>query len=167
MFPLLSLSPFSSPFLLSPSHLPYPIFPTTFKSKNPRHLKTIDVFNKLQGKRKWKQANSEHGVKTENTNQKLLQGIWLQAKAEGAGICHWTWGSTGQNQTGCSRVLGLQTTEPFECPHQQLVQRADSLEKTPMLGKIESRRSRGWQSMRWLDGITALMDISWANSRRW
>ena len=41
-----------------------------------------------------------------------------------------------------------------------LMQRADSLEKTLMLGKIEGRRRRGRQGMRWLDGITALMDIS-------
>ena len=39
-----------------------------------------------------------------------------------------------------------------------LVQRADSLEKTLMLGKTESRRRRGQQRMRWLDGITNLMD---------
>ena len=41
-----------------------------------------------------------------------------------------------------------------------LVQRANSLEKTPMLGKIEGRRRRGSQRMRWLDGITNLMDMS-------
>ena len=41
-----------------------------------------------------------------------------------------------------------------------LIQRADSLEKTPMLGKIESRRRRGRQRMRWLDGITSSMDMS-------
>ena len=41
-----------------------------------------------------------------------------------------------------------------------LMQRADSLEKTLMLGKIESRRRRGQQRMRWLDGITNLMDMS-------
>ena len=38
-----------------------------------------------------------------------------------------------------------------------LIQRADSMEKTLMLGKIEGRRRRGWQRMRWLDGITNLM----------
>ena len=41
-----------------------------------------------------------------------------------------------------------------------LIWRTDSLEKTLMLGKIEDRRRRGWQRMRWLDGITGLMDIS-------
>ena len=40
------------------------------------------------------------------------------------------------------------------------MQRADSFEKTLMLGKIESRRRRGRQRMRWLDGITASMDMS-------
>ena len=41
-----------------------------------------------------------------------------------------------------------------------LTRRADSLEKTLMLGKIEGRRRRGRQRMRWLDGITNLMDMS-------
>ena len=41
-----------------------------------------------------------------------------------------------------------------------LMQRTDSLEKTLMLGKIEGRRRRGQQRMRWLDGITDLMDMS-------
>ena len=41
-----------------------------------------------------------------------------------------------------------------------LMQSTDSLEKTLMLGKIEGRRRRGLQSMRWLDGITDLMDMS-------
>ena len=42
----------------------------------------------------------------------------------------------------------------------RFMQRVDSLEKTLMLGKIEGRRRRGWQRMRWLDGITDLMDVS-------
>ena len=41
-----------------------------------------------------------------------------------------------------------------------LMQRADSLEKSLMLGKIEGRRRRGRQRMRWLDGITDSMDMS-------
>ena len=41
-----------------------------------------------------------------------------------------------------------------------LMQRADSLEKTLMLGKIEGRKRRGRQRMRWLDGITDSMDMS-------
>ena len=41
-----------------------------------------------------------------------------------------------------------------------LMQRTDSLEKTLMLGKIEGRRRRGWQKMRWLDGITNSTDMT-------
>ena len=46
-----------------------------------------------------------------------------------------------------------------------LMRRADSIEKTLMLGKIEGRRRRGQQRMRWLDGITDLMEVSLSELR--
>ena len=48
-----------------------------------------------------------------------------------------------------------------------LIWRTDSLEKTLMLGKIKGRRKRGPQRMRWLDGITASMDMNLVNSGSW
>ena len=48
-----------------------------------------------------------------------------------------------------------------------LMQRADSFEKTLMLGKIEGRKRRGRQGMRWLDDITDSMEMSLVNSGSW
>ena len=48
-----------------------------------------------------------------------------------------------------------------------LMQRTDSLEKTLMLGKIEGRRRRGQQRMRWLDGITSWWTWVWTSSESW
>ena len=62
------------------------------------------------------------------------------------------------DQSGCS-LEGLMLKLKLQS-FGHLVQRADSLEKTLMLGKIEGRRRRGRQRMRWLDGITDSVDIS-------
>ena len=58
---------------------------------------------------------------------------------------------------GCS-LKGLMLKQKLQY-FGHLMRRADSLEKTLMLGKIEGRRRRGRQRMRWLDGITDLMDM--------
>ena len=61
--------------------------------------------------------------------------------------------SPGYSLEGLMLKLKLQFSD-------HLMRRADSLEKTLMLGKIEGRRRRGRQRMRWLGGITDLMDMS-------
>ena len=58
---------------------------------------------------------------------------------------------------GCS-LEGLMLRLKLQC-FGHLMRRADSLEKTLMLGKIKGRRRRGLQRMRWLEGITNLMDM--------
>ena len=75
------------------------------------------------------------------------------------------WTARGSNQSilkeispGCS-LEGLMLKLKLQY-FGHLIQRADSLEKTLMLGKIEGRRRRGRQRMRWLDGITNSMDMS-------
>ena len=62
---------------------------------------------------------------------------------------------------GCSLVPGCSLMLKLKLQYfGHLIQRVDSLEKTLMLGGIGGRRRRGWQRMRWLDGITDSMDLS-------
>jgi len=75
-----------------------------------------------------------------------------------------SWTTRGSNQSilkqispGCSLERLMLKLKLQYCGH--LMQRADSSEKTLMLGKIEARRKRGRQRMRWLDSITDSMDM--------
>ena len=77
---------------------------------------------------------------------------WPQGDPESTGTSRGS-GRAGGSSEGLMLKLKLQNFD-------HLIQRADSLERTLILGKIESRRRRGRQRMRWLDGITNSMDMS-------
>ena len=66
-----------------------------------------------------------------------------------------------------SWVLIGRTDVEAEIPIHWPFERVDSFEKTLILGKIEGRRRRGWQRLRWLDGITDSMDVSLACCDSW
>ena len=72
------------------------------------------------------------------------------------------WTARGSNQSILKEISPSCSLEGLMLKLQylgHLMQRADSFEKTLMLGKIEGRRRRGWQRMRWLDGITESMGM--------
>ena len=81
--------------------------------------------------------------------RKLLRVLWSARRSNQSTKGNQTWMFMGRTDAEAETlILG------------HLMWRADSLEKTLMLEKIEDRRRRGWQRMRWLDGITNSMDTS-------
>ena len=82
--------------------------------------------------------------------RRLLRVPWTARKSNQSSLKEF---SPGCSLEGMMLKLKLQYSG-------HLMRRADSLEKTLMLGKIEGRRRRGRQRMRWLDGITDSMDVS-------
>ena len=94
-------------------------------------------------------------------------GLWRRLSAEElmllkCGVGEDSWESLGlqgdPTSPGCSLEGMMLKLKVQYFGH--LMRRVDSLEKTLMLGGIGGRRIRGWQRMRWLDGITDLMDVS-------
>ena len=98
---------------------------------------------------------------------------WVTKKAERRRIDAVVWEKTLESPLDCREIKPVNPKET-NCEYSleglmlklmlqyfgQLMWRAESLERTPMLGKMEGRRRRGWQRMRWLDGITDSMDMS-------
>ena len=80
--------------------------------------------------------------------RRLLRGLWMAKRSNQSVLKE---NSPEYSLEGLMLKLKLQ--------YFGLLMRTDSLEKTPMLGKIEGRRGRGRQRMRWLDGIINSMDV--------
>ena len=70
------------------------------------------------------------------------------------------WTARKSNQSNLKEISPGYSLEALKLKLKLLMRRTDSLEKTWMLGKIEGRRRRGQQRMRWLDGITNSIDMS-------
>ena len=90
----------------------------------------------------------------------LLQGIFpTQGSTPGLLHCRWILYELNHKGSSPEYSLELMLKRKLQC-FGHLIRRADSLEKTLMLRKIEGRRKREWQSVRWLDGITDSMVMS-------
>ena len=120
--------------------------------------------NKIPSSQSYGFPSSQYGCESW-TIRKLIPRNW------------WFWTAvlekTLESPLGCKEIklVHIKGNQPWifierthteaEAPiHCHLMQRIDSLEKTLVLGKIDGRRRRSWQRMRWLDGITDLMGMS-------
>ena len=110
------------------------------------------------------------------SNQSILKEISPEYSSEGLKMWCWrrllrvTSTSSRSNQSTLNEInleysLEGMLLKPKLQYFGPLIQRANSLEKTLILGKIEGRRRRGQQRMRWLDGITDSMDMSFEQTR--
>ena len=155
------------------------------KSNGHPEFETIELISSVVSHRLWIQGHSSplHLASSSSTSKYemvfpvVMCGCetWTIKKAEhwridAFKLCCWRrllrvpWTARRSNQSilkeispGCS-LVGLMLNLKLQY-FGHLMQRADSFEKTLMLGKIEDRRRRVWQRMRWLDGITDSMDM--------
>ena len=91
--------------------------------------------------------------------KKILHSFWLEKTLESPLDCKEIQPVNPKGNQSSVLLEGLMLKLKFQY-FGHVMQRTDSSEKTPMLGRIEGWRRREWQRMRWLDGITDTMDVS-------
>ena len=109
----------------------------------------------------WTARRSNQSILKEINPEYSLEGLMLQWRSISPE-------SSLEDSLDLFRIHSVLSTKELKLNLQyfgHLTRRVDSLEKIQMLGKTEGRKRRGWQRMRWLDGITASMDMSLSKAR--
>ena len=128
----------------------------------------LEIFQHLNGS----EESYGKGVELSSQLNGLIQVWWTRGwskkypRSQDHGEDSWeSWTARRSNQSILKEISPESSLEELMVKLKlqyfgHLMETVDSLEKTPMLGKIEGRRRRGWQRMKWLDGITNSIDMS-------
>ena len=107
--------------------------------------------------------NQSHGFSSSHVQRRLSTERLMLSNCGVGGVLRIPWTAKRSNQSPLKEINPEYSLEQLMLKLQyfgHLLQRAHSMETTLMLGKIQGKKGRGWQRMRWLDGITDSMDIN-------
>ena len=107
--------------------------------------------------------NQSHGFSSSHVQRRLSTERLMLSNCGVGGVLRIPWTAKRSNQSPLKEINPEYSLEQLVLKLQyfgHLLQRAHSMENTLMLGKIQGKKGRGWQRMRWLDGITDSMDIN-------
>ena len=107
--------------------------------------------------------NQSHGFSSSHVQRRLSTERLMLSNCGVGGVLRIPWTAKRSNQSPLKEINPEYSLEQLMLKLQyfgHLLQRAHSMENTLMLGKIQGKKGRGWQRMRWLDGITDSMDIN-------
>ena len=107
--------------------------------------------------------NQSHGFSSSHVQRRLSTERLMLSNCGVGGVLRIPWTAKRSNQSPLKEINPEYSLEQLMLKLQyfgHLLQRAHSMENTLMLGKIQGKKGRGWQRMRWLDGITDSMDMN-------